>query len=88
MLRVAKMRHPRAWLLIRRLSTSALLEPEPLTMRLPTVCVWGANTGVGKTLFSAGLGAACERGKVSGCSCAGLAPLKVRAPPEKELGMR
>lgn len=44
--------------------TPAGADPEPLTMRLPTMCVWGANTGVGKTLFSAGLGAACERNKV------------------------
>lgn len=33
-------------------------------MRMPTMAVWGANTGVGKTLFSAGLAAACERAKV------------------------
>lgn len=31
---------------------------------LPSVCVWGANTGVGKTLISAGLVAAAVRNKV------------------------
>jgi hypothetical protein len=32
---------------------------------LPSVCIWGANTGVGKTLISAGLVAAAVRNKVS-----------------------
>ena len=57
-------------MLRRRHSTSTSAELEPLTMRMPTMAVWGANTGVGKTLFSAGLGAACERAKVSVCRAA------------------
>ena len=65
MLVLARRSHARAWLPLRRHSTTAVADTEPLTMRLPTVCVWGANTGVGKTLFSAGLAAACERAKVS-----------------------
>jgi hypothetical protein len=31
---------------------------------VPSVCIWGANTGVGKTLISAGLVAAAVRNKV------------------------
>lgn len=33
-------------------------------IQLPSVCIWGANTGVGKTLISAGLVAAAVRNKV------------------------
>lgn len=32
-----------------------------LPLHFPTICIWGANTGVGKTLFSAGLAASCVR---------------------------
>jgi hypothetical protein len=39
----------------------------PLTF--PSVCIWGANTNVGKTLVSAGLVAAAVRNKVSSCCC-------------------
>lgn len=35
-----------------------------LPLAFPTVCIWGSNTGVGKTLFSAGLAAACRRAGV------------------------
>ena len=27
----------------------------PVSLQVPTYCIWGANTGVGKTLISAGL---------------------------------
>ena len=37
----------------------------PIPLAVPAVCVWGSNTGVGKTLFSAGLAAACRRAGVS-----------------------
>jgi hypothetical protein len=37
----------------------------PLTH--PSVCIWGANTNVGKTLVSAGLVAAAVRNQVSAC---------------------
>ena len=36
-----------------------------LPLAQPAACVWGSNTGVGKTLFSAGLAAACRRAGVS-----------------------
>lgn len=61
MLGLARRQTGRVWLLFRAYSTSV----ETLTMRMPTMCVWGSNTDVGKTLFSAGLAAACERAKVS-----------------------
>ena len=34
-------------------------------LAFPTVCIWGSNTDVGKTLFSAGLAAAGRRAGVS-----------------------
>lgn len=36
-----------------------------IPLAFPAVCMWGSNTGVGKTLFSAGLAAACRRAGVS-----------------------
>lgn len=35
-----------------------------LPLDVPSVCVWGANTGVGKTLISAGLARAALRNGV------------------------
>ena len=34
-----------------------------LSMASTSICIWGSNTGVGKTLFSAGLADACTRTK-------------------------
>ena len=39
-------------------------ERSSLPLDVPAVCVWGANTGVGKTLFSAGLALAALRNGV------------------------
>lgn len=36
----------------------------PIPLAFPALCVWGSNTGVGKTLFSAGLAAAARRAGV------------------------
>ena len=44
-----------------RRSTSSIAE---LPLSFPTICVWGSNTGVGKTLFSAGMAAACVRAEL------------------------
>jgi hypothetical protein len=42
--------------------------PEALSLELPTYMVWGSNTGVGKTLVSAGLAASAASERVSrGC---------------------
>ncbi len=35
-----------------------------ISLGFPTLCIWGANTGVGKTLVSAGLAAAVTRAEV------------------------
>lgn len=35
-----------------------------LPLAFPTVCIWGANTGVGKTLVSAGLARAAAAQQV------------------------
>lgn len=43
----------------REVRSLANFAPTPLTS--PSVCIWGANTGVGKTLVSAGLAVACQR---------------------------
>ena len=40
-----------------------------VSLQVPTYCVWGANTGVGKTLISAGLARASVANKV-GRRCA------------------
>lgn len=45
----------------RRSSSKARVD---VPIGLPSVCIWGANTGVGKTLISAGLVAAAVRNKV------------------------
>lgn len=37
-----------------------------LSLRSPTYMIWGANTGVGKTLVAAGLASAVRRSRVSG----------------------
>ena len=39
-------------------------QPPLLPLSVPIACVWGANTGVGKTLISAGLAAACTEQQV------------------------
>lgn len=46
---------------------AAATEPSlgPIPLAFPALCVWGSNTGVGKTLFSAGLAAAARRAGVS-----------------------
>jgi len=54
----------------RALSTAALCgadDPDSLVVPLdgPNVCVWGANTGVGKTIVSAGLAHAAAEAGVS-----------------------
>lgn len=53
----------------RRLSTAAAAaagdELGALPLAFPAVTIWGSNTCVGKTLFSAGLAAACRRAGVS-----------------------
>jgi hypothetical protein len=52
----------------RSFSTAALCKPDDadslaIPLSGPTVCIWGANTGVGKTIMSAGLAhAAVETG--------------------------
>lgn len=52
----------------RRLSTAAAAaagdELGALPLAFPAVTIWGSNTCVGKTLFSAGLAAACRRAGV------------------------
>ncbi|EFN56014.1 hypothetical protein CHLNCDRAFT_145418 [Chlorella variabilis] len=47
----------------RRLLSTASQEEElgSIPLSFPAVCIWGSNTGVGKTLFSAGLAAAGRR---------------------------
>jgi hypothetical protein len=54
----------------RALSTAALCgadDPDSLAVPLagPNVCIWGANTGVGKTIVSAGLAHAAAEAGVS-----------------------
>lgn len=39
-----------------------------LPLAFPTVCIWGANRGVGKTLVSAGLARAAAAQQVRGLS--------------------
>ncbi|KAG7673147.1 hypothetical protein Ndes2526B_g03439 [Nannochloris sp. 'desiccata'] len=35
--------------------------PQEISLSSTAICIWGSNTGVGKTLFSAGLADACRR---------------------------
>jgi dethiobiotin synthetase/adenosylmethionine--8-amino-7-oxononanoate aminotransferase len=35
--------------------------PQEISLASTAICIWGSNTGVGKTLFSAGLADACRR---------------------------
>lgn len=56
-----RQRAARAW--VRGYSTSDTAVP----VQHPAVCVWGANTGVGKTLISAGLAQAAIRANVRAC---------------------
>ena len=55
----------------RRLLSTASQEEElgSIPLSFPAVCIWGSNTGVGKTLFSAGLAAAGRRDGVSVLWC-------------------
>eukprot|EP00887_Chlorella_sp_A99_P001840 scaffold19.g1840.t1 len=48
-----------------RLYSAAAWQQLELPLSFPAVCIWGANTGIGKTLFSAGLAAACVRAEVA-----------------------
>lgn len=52
-----------------------------LPLSFPAVCMWGANTGVGKTLFSAGLAAAAQRG---GLAPAYLKPVQTGFPEHSD----
>jgi hypothetical protein len=54
-------------LLLSQRNTHSQANDVPLTF--PSVCIWGANTNVGKTLVSAGLVAAAVRNQVSACWC-------------------
>lgn len=47
--------------------------PETVSLELPTYMIWGANTGVGKTLVSAGLAASAAADQVNSRCC--LAPI-------------
>jgi hypothetical protein len=47
-----------------RRSASSAVGSHWLPLAFPSVCVWGANTGVGKTLVSAGLARAAALAKV------------------------
>jgi hypothetical protein len=49
---------------LRHNSSSSSNERVQVPIELPSVCVWGANTAVGKTLISAGLVAAAVRNQV------------------------
>ena len=53
-----------------------------LPLSHPVICIWGSNTGVGKTLFSAALAAACARAQVGGARgrCGGLLHAHCPAP--------
>jgi dethiobiotin synthetase/adenosylmethionine--8-amino-7-oxononanoate aminotransferase len=50
---------------LRYFSAAAREELGSIPLSYPAVIVWGSNTGVGKTLFSAGLAAAARRAGVS-----------------------
>lgn len=54
------------WRAHRRQFVRALTTDRHVPLNCPALCVWGANTGVGKTLVSAGLAAAVARAEVSG----------------------
>lgn len=49
----------------RSFSSASCEELGSIPLSYPAVIVWGSNTGVGKTLFSAGLAAAARRAGVS-----------------------
>ena len=53
-----------SFLQLRHNSSSSSNERVQVPIELPSVCVWGANTAVGKTLISAGLVAAAVRNQV------------------------
>lgn len=40
------------------------VQTPPISLQVPTYCIWGANTGVGKTLISAGLARASVAAQV------------------------
>lgn len=65
----------------RHASAAALPPPDLLPLAFPTVCVWGANTDVGKTLFSAGLAAAAVR---AGAPVLYLKPLQTGFPSDSD----
>ena len=41
--------------------------PDAISLEVPTYMVWGANTGVGKTLVSAGVAASAAKDEVRVC---------------------
>ena len=53
-------------------SSGSSEQPPSVSLAVPTFMVWGADTGVGKTLVSAGLAAAAARSLVSTRACSGL----------------
>ena len=77
------MRYRQAAAAYRLLSTAAAPAAAlpPLPLAAPTLCVWGSNTGVGKTLFSAGLAAACQR---AGTDLLYLKPLQTGFPHDSD----
>ncbi|KAL4451869.1 hypothetical protein ABPG75_007531 [Micractinium tetrahymenae] len=52
-----------------------------IPLAFPAVCIWGSNTGVGKTLFSAGLAAACRR---AGLSVLFVKPIQTGFPTDSD----
>lgn len=64
-------------------SGSASADDGRLPLGFPTVCVWGANTGVGKTLVSAGLARAAALGQVSERCCLFVLPSSGDANPPR-----
>lgn len=55
---------PRCARLLTRRVFSSERNDDHISLGFPTLCIWGANTGVGKTLVSAGLAAAVTRAEV------------------------
>ena len=53
------------WRASRRPGSRSLATDAHIPLSYAAICVWGANTGVGKTLVSAGLAAAVARAEVS-----------------------
>jgi dethiobiotin synthetase/adenosylmethionine--8-amino-7-oxononanoate aminotransferase len=76
------MSHIALFLSKKRFSTQRLYSSFPsISLETANVCLWGSNTGVGKTVFSAGLAAAAQRAE---SPCLYLKPVQTGFPKDSD----